>query len=82
MLLAGTALFLIKHCEIAFNGLFHAISIGGDVGTLAPVVVSVLGIYSGLDSLPNSLIEKVENKELIEAYKDKFYEYLVKKFDY
>jgi len=71
MRLAGTALYIIKHAKDTFEGLKRSVLVGGDIGTLAPVVVGILAGKFGLESLPKSLLE-VENRQNIVAVANHF----------
>jgi len=71
MRLAGTALYIIKHAKDTFDGLKKSVLVGGDIGTLAPVVVGILAGKFGLGSLPKSLFE-VENQQYIAELGNQF----------
>ncbi len=73
MYTAISALYLIKHSNSAFDGLKNSINIGGDVDSLAAIVVGILAGKYGIDSLPQYMINNVEGvnylKEISMAFK-------------
>ncbi len=73
MYTAVSALYLIKHSNSAFEGLKNSINIGGDVDSLAAIVVGILAGKYGIDSLPQYMIKNVEGvnylKEISRAFK-------------
>jgi ADP-ribosylglycohydrolase len=54
------ALYLIKHTNSAFEGLKNSINIGGDVDSLASIVVGILAGKYGISDIPIYMLENVE----------------------
>ena len=75
---AGTALYLVKHCNSAFEGFKRSIEIGGDVDSLAAIVVGMLAILYDIDDLPNFIFENLEDKDKLVEIGEKFNAYLKK----
>jgi ADP-ribosylglycohydrolase len=61
----GTSLYIIKWSKDTYDGLIKCIKIGGDIGTLSPIVCGILSGCFSYKSIPKSILEKVEGKELI-----------------
>lgn len=76
MYTAISALYLIKHSNSAFEGLKNSINIGGDVDSLAAIVVGILAGKYGIDSLPEYMIQNVEGKKYIKEIAEKFTSYV------
>jgi len=55
-----SALYLLKHCTSAFEGLRHSIRMGGDVDSLASIVVGILAGKYGIADLPEYMRSNVE----------------------
>ncbi|WP_299462444.1 ADP-ribosylglycohydrolase family protein [uncultured Microscilla sp.] len=71
MLTAISTVYILKHAQNAFEGLQYAINLGGDVDSLASVCTGILGGKFGLGSLPNFMLNQVENRSyLLEVAKD------------
>ncbi len=74
MYTAISALYFIKHSNSAFEGLKNSIRLGGDVDSLASIVVGILAGKYGIADLPKYMIENVEGvaylKELAGAFND------------
>ena len=69
---AGTALHLLKFCKTPFEALTRSILIGGDVDTLASIVVGIVsGIKNEVD-LPNWMFEQLEHVKELTEFADKF----------
>jgi len=62
--------------QSTFEGFVQAIRIGGDVGTLAPIVVGILAGRYGLSDVPDHLINLTENQCLLTHVSKKFHEFL------
>lgn len=60
MFTAISALYMIKHSTSAFEGLKNSIRLGGDVDSLASIVVGILAGKYGTNDLPQYMIENVE----------------------
>lgn len=75
-------LYVLKHSKSAFEGLQHSINIGGDVDSLASVVVGILAGRFGLDSLPKFMIENVEGREYLNQIALEFNKFLSTKRSY
>ena len=60
MYTAVSALYFIKHSNSAFEGLRNSINLGGDVDSLASIVVGILAGKYGIDDLPAYMIRNVE----------------------
>ncbi len=63
---AGTALFILKHFEEPFEILKQSILIGGDVDSLAAITVGIAAGKHGLKSLPDFLLDGLNEREYIE----------------
>lgn len=75
MYTAICALYLIKHSSSAFEGLKNSINIGGDVDSLASIVVGILAGKYGIDDLPKYMIENVEGVTYLKDIAQKFSSY-------
>ncbi len=75
MYTAITALYLIKHSNSAFDGLKNSINIGGDVDSLAAIVVGILAGKYGIDSLPQYMINNVEGVNYLKEISKEFNTY-------
>eukprot|EP01090_Pellita_catalonica_P002046 TRINITY_DN11724_c0_g1_i1.p1 TRINITY_DN11724_c0_g1~~TRINITY_DN11724_c0_g1_i1.p1 ORF type:complete len:255 (+),score=33.57 TRINITY_DN11724_c0_g1_i1:307-1071(+) len=73
---AGVALYLAKYAKDAMEGLRHAVMVGGDVGTLAPIVTGILGARYGLGSVPKHLQAKIENVQELRALSKRWFSVL------
>lgn len=62
MLTAISTIYVLKHAQSAFEGLQYAVRLGGDVDSLASVCTGILAGRFGLDSLPNFMLQEVENR--------------------
>ena len=69
---AGTALHLLKFCKTPFEALRRSILVGGDVDTLASIVVGIVcGMGNEVD-LPNWMFEQLEHVNELTEFADKF----------
>lgn len=57
---AGMALYLLKHCRSSMEALRRSIRIGGDVDSLAAVVVGIIGARYGLSDIPDFMFREME----------------------
>lgn len=76
MLTGITILYILKHARNAFDALQIAVNMGGDVDTIASVCCGVMAGLHGLDSLPNFLLEGVENVTYLKQIAQSFDQYL------
>lgn len=74
MYTAIAALYMIKHSFSAYEGLKNSIRLGGDVDSLASIVVGILAAKYGIKSIPNYMLENVEGvpylKQIANLYSD------------
>jgi ADP-ribosylglycohydrolase len=75
MYTAVSALYFIKHSKDAFEGLRYSIQLGGDVDSLAAIVVGVLSAKYGIESLPQFMLNSVEDKPYLESLGQAFGEW-------
>lgn len=76
MRVAGAALHITSYAKDAFAGLRDAVSLGGDVDSVAAVCAGILGGRYGLGSLPRFMVDGVEGKDRIADMSSRFSEYL------
>jgi len=72
MYTAIAALYLIKHSNSAFEGLKNSINIGGDVDSLASIVVGILAGKHGIDDLPKFMLDNVEGVNYLKKISQTF----------
>jgi ADP-ribosylglycohydrolase len=78
MYTAVSALYLLKHSTSPFEGLKHSIRTGGDVDSLAAIVVGILaGQYE--NDLPEYMIQNVEGKPYLATIATGFGDFLTQK---
>jgi ADP-ribosylglycohydrolase len=73
---AGTALYILKHSNAAFDSLKRAIRMGGDVDSLAAITLGINAGRFGMDDLPKFLLDGLENKQGIEAIAESFSDFI------
>lgn len=76
LLTGGAVLYILKHAKSAFEGLKHAIYLGGDVDTVASICCGILSGLYGLQSLPTFMLEKVEGKAYLTTVANDFQKYI------
>lgn len=76
MLTAISALYVLKHAQTTFEGLQFAVCLGGDVDSLASVCTGILAGRFGLDSLPNFMLQNIENRPYLQEVATSFEEFL------
>jgi poly(ADP-ribose) glycohydrolase ARH3 len=57
--------FLLHHDSFS-KAVLYAISLGGDTDTIAAMTGAISGAYLGIESIPDSWKEKLENRPYIE----------------
>lgn len=72
MYTAISALYFIKHSTSAFEGLKNSINLGGDVDSLASIVVGILAGKYGIDDLPAYMIRNVEGTKYLKTISAEF----------
>lgn len=72
MFTATTAVYTIKHSNSAFEGLKNSINVGGDVDSLASIVVGILAGLHGIESLPGYMLQNVEGVVYLKELASKF----------
>jgi len=65
--------FLIEHDSFA-KAVLYAISLGGDTDTIGAMTGAISGAYLGIESIPNSWKDKLENRPHIEELAEKLCE--------
>lgn len=60
MFTAISALYMIKHSYTTYEGLKNSVRLGGDVDSLASIVVGILAGKYGINDLPKYMIDNVE----------------------
>ena len=73
---ALTAGYILKHTGDPFIGLQRSIQMGGDVDSLASIVVGILGGRYGLSTLPDFMREEVEGVDRLNELAHRFEQYL------
>lgn len=79
MFTAISALYMIKHSNSAFEGLKNSIRLGGDVDSLASIVVGILAGKYGIDDIPRYMIENVEGPAYLNQLAISFQNFLALK---
>ncbi len=64
--------FLLHHDSFS-KAVLYAISLGGDTDTIAAMTGAISGAYLGIESIPDSWKEKLENKPYIEELAKKLW---------
>lgn len=72
MYTTGCALYILKHSKTAFDALKMSIYLGGDVDSIASITTGIMAGRMGLSSLPNFMLEKVENKAYLLEISNQF----------
>jgi ADP-ribosylglycohydrolase len=62
---AGTVLYLLKHCKTSLEALKRSMLIGGDVDSLAAIVVGIMAGKAGLEDIPPYMFENLEGVEYL-----------------
>ncbi|HEY5234645.1 MAG TPA: ADP-ribosylglycohydrolase family protein [Rhabdochlamydiaceae bacterium] len=75
---AGTMLYIVKHSQSSFEALKRSILTGGDVDSLAAIVMGVVGGRLGLSDLPQFLFDGLEDREEIKTLARRFADNVVK----
>lgn len=73
---AGAALYILKHAETPYEALRMSAYFGGDVDSLGAITVGIMGGRHGLETIPNHILEKIENKSGLEKLADEFGRFL------
>ena len=68
----GCVLYILKHSTNALEALKMAITIGGDVDSLASIATGILAGKTGLNSLPSFMIQQVEGKNKLKQLAQEF----------
>ncbi len=79
MFTAISALYMIKHSHSAFEGLKNSIRLGGDVDSLASIVVGILAGKYGIADIPSYMIENVEGVSYLRTLAKEFENFVNKK---
>ncbi|MBU1202049.1 MAG: ADP-ribosylglycohydrolase family protein [Nanoarchaeota archaeon] len=69
---AGAALHTIKYAENPFDALKRSIQYGGDVDSLAAITVGITAGRDGLESIPQYMQDKIEDKNRLERIAEDF----------
>jgi len=77
MYTAISALYFIKHSHSAFEGLKNSINLGGDVDSLASIVVGILAGKYGIDDLPAYMIQNVEGVAYLKTISTAFETFVI-----
>ena len=69
---AGCVLYILKHCENAFDALKKSVYLGGDVDSIASITTGIMAGLEGLKSIPEFMIENVEGMPYLEQLAEDF----------
>jgi ADP-ribosylglycohydrolase len=72
----GAILYVLKHCEDAFDALKKSIFLGGDVDSIAAVTVGIMAARGGLGLIPRFIVTHVEGMEYLEEVATMFHAYM------
>jgi ADP-ribosylglycohydrolase len=73
---AGCALYVLKHSRDAFDALQKSILIGGDVDSIAAITTGIMAARSGIQSIPDFMLQNVEGLPYLESIADKLVHHL------
>ena len=61
----GCVLYVLKQCSDAMDALRMSVYLGGDVDSVASLTTGIMAARTGLDSLPQYMLESVEGYEYL-----------------